>query len=65
MATFAGSNNRAFMSPDLICATVHGDPQYKKLTCVIQQGFSRTHSLTAPKVHEYWEVLLGGRIVIP
>ena len=74
MATFVGSNNVAMISPDLIHATGCGNPQYEKLI-VIQQGFPRTHNLTAPKVCEYWElrhylstdnglVLLDQRIVI-
>ena len=76
MAAFAGSNNIAIISPDLIHAAGHGDPQYEKLISVIQQGFPRTHNLTAPKVREYWEerhhlstdnglVLLDRKIVIP
>ena len=56
MATFACSNNIALISPDLICATGRGDPQYEKLISVIQQGFPRTHNLTAPEVYEYWEM---------
>ena len=76
MATFAGSNNIAMISPVLIHAVGCGNPQYEKLISVIQQGFPRTCNLTAPKVHEYWEVrhrlsidnglvLLDQRIVIP
>ena len=56
MATFAGSNNIAMISLDLICAAGHGDPQYEKLISVIEQGFPRTCNLTAPEVREYWEV---------
>ena len=56
MATFAGSNNIAMISPDLIRAAGHGNPEHKKLISVIQQDFSRTHNLTESKVHEYWEV---------
>ena len=76
MATFAGSNNIAMISPDIIHTAGCGDPQYKKLISVIQQGFPRTLNLTAPEVHEYWEVrhhfstdnglvLLDQKIVIP
>ena len=56
MATFASSNNIAMISPDLIHAAGHGNPQYEKLISVIQQGFSRTHNLTPPEVREYWEM---------
>ena len=76
MATFAGSNNIAMISPDLIPAAGCGDPQYGKLISVIQQSFPRTRNLMARKVREYWEVrhrlsinnslvLLDQRIVIP
>ena len=75
MATFAGSNNIAMILPDLICAAGHGNLQYEKLISVIQQGFLRTHNLTALEICEYWEVrhclitdnglvLLDWRIVI-
>ena len=33
MATFEGSNKIAMISPDLICAAGHGNPQYEKLMC--------------------------------
>ena len=76
MATFAGSNNITMISPDLIYAAGCGDPQYEKLTSVIQQSFPRTCNLTVSGVCEYWEmrhhlstdnglVLLDRRIVIP
>ena len=76
MATFAGSNNIAIISPDLIRAAGFGDPQYENLINVIQQGFLRTRNLTALEVCKYWEVrhhlstdndlvLLDLRIVIP
>ena len=76
MATFAGSNNMAMISPNLIRAAGRSDPQYEKLISVIQQGFPRTCNLTASKVCEYWEgrhcfstdnglVLLDRRIDIP
>ena len=56
MAIFASSYNIVMISQDLIHAAGHGDPQYEKLISVIQQGFPRTCNLTAPEVHEYWEV---------
>ena len=41
IATFAGSNNIAMISLDLIRAAGHGNPQYEKLISVIQQGFPK------------------------
>ena len=55
MTTFAGSNNIAIISLDIIHTAVRGNQQYKKLISMIQ-GFPRTHNLTAPEVHEYWDV---------
>ena len=43
------------ISPDIIHAAGRNDPQYNKLIDTIQNGFQKTHSLTAPKIHEYWE----------
>ena len=76
MAMFAGSNNIAMISLDLIPAACRGDPQYGKLISAIQQSFPKTRNLTASNVHENWEVrhrfstdnglvLLDRRIVIP
>ena len=76
MVTFTDNDNIAMIPPDLISAAGRSDPQYEKLISVIQQGFPRTHNLTAPKVCEYWEVkhhlstdnglvLLDQRIFIP
>ena len=76
MATFTGNSNVAMISPDIIRAAGHSDPQYEKLIETIRQGFPKTRNLTAPEVREYWEVrhrlstdnglvLLDRRIVIP
>ena len=69
-------NNIAIISPDLIRAAGRGDPQFKKLISVIQQGFPKTRNLTALEIRGYWEVrhrlstdnglvLLDRRILIP
>ena len=76
LSSFGASDNVALISPDAIRAAGHSDLQYKKLIDSIQNRFEKTHSLTAPEIHEYWEmrhclsvddglVLLDHRIVIP
>ena len=76
LSSFTASDNVVLISPDAICATGRSDLQYKKLIDTIQNAFEKTCSLTAPEIHEYWEVrhclivddglvLLDHRIVIP
>ena len=75
LATFRASDNIVLISPDIIHAAGRSNLQYNKLKDTIQNGFQKMHSLTAPKIHKYWEVrhylsvddglvLLDQRIVI-
>ena len=76
LSSFRASDTVALISPDAIRATGCNDLQYKKLIDTLQNGFEKTHSLTAPEIREYWEVrhrlsvddglvLLDHRIVVP
>ena len=49
------SDNIVLTSLDLIHAAGYSDPQYKWIE-TIRKGFQKAHHLTAPEVHEYWEV---------
>ena len=52
MATFAGSNNIAVISQDLIHAAIRGDPQYEKLISVTQQDCHRGGSGNRKENHK-------------